>query len=117
MCYVLFSIKFVVYICKYKILLMSDLSEIVKKLSVKLEKMMDLHNLVKEENSNLKQEKENLLSRIEILNKEKQDLVERNNLLKLAKSLSQTNEKSSNLKTKINELVREIDKSIALLNR
>ncbi len=96
---------------------MSDLSEIVKKLSVKLGKMMDLHKLVKQENSNLKQEKENLLSRIEILNKEKQDLVERNNLLKLVKSLSQTNEKSSNIKTKINELVREIDKSIALLNR
>ena len=117
MYYDLFSIKFVVYICKYKILLMNDLSEIVKQLSIKLEKLMDLHHLVKQENSSLKQEKENLLLKVDVLNKEKQDLVERNNLLKLAKSLSDTNEKSSNLKTKINELVREIDKSIALLNR
>ncbi len=96
---------------------MSNLSDLVKDLSVKLNKLMEMHLLVKEENNSLKQDKNKLIASIEILNKEKQDLIERNNLLKLAKSLSQTDEKSSKIKNKINELVREIDKSIALLNR
>ena len=96
---------------------MSNLSDLVKELTIKLNKLITMHLLVKEENNSLKEDKKNLLASIEILNKEKQDLIERNNLLKLAKSLSQTDEKSSKIKNKINELVREIDKSIALLNR
>lgn len=96
---------------------MSDLSKIVITLSNKIEKLINLHQLLKEENRLLIEDKINLLTQVEILNKEKQDLEERNKLLKLAKSLSETDEKSLNIKSKINELVREIDKSIALLNR
>lgn len=96
---------------------MSKLSVLVKSLSFKAEKLSGLLRDIKTENFNLKEDKNGLLKQIEDLNKKIQDLEERNKILKLAKSLSGTDEKSSAIKLKINELVREIDKSIALLNR
>lgn len=46
------------------------------------------------------------------------DLKERNKILKLAKSLNENaDENISGIKLKINELVKEIDKCVALLNR
>lgn len=96
---------------------MSKLSVLVKSLSFKAEKLSGLLRDIKTENFNLKEDKNGLVKQIEDLNKKIQDLEERNKILKLAKSLSGTDEKSSAIKLKINELVREIDKSIALLNR
>lgn len=45
------------------------------------------------------------------------DLSEKYKVLKVAKSLSEPGAKSTDTKLKINELVREIDKCIALLNK
>ena len=39
------------------------------------------------------------------------------NVLKLAKSFSETNEKSLDIKQKINDFVQEIDKCIVLLKK
>jgi predicted RNase H-like nuclease (RuvC/YqgF family) len=46
-----------------------------------------------------------------------EQLKEKNNVLKVAKSLSDSGEKSTEAKRRINELVKEIDKCIALLNK
>jgi chromosome segregation ATPase len=68
-------------------------------------------------------EKQQLLNAINILEKEKEELKttinnleERIKIVKLAKSLSETDEKTNQVKQRINELVREIEKCIALLN-
>ena len=45
------------------------------------------------------------------------ELKEKNNVLKMAKSLGESGEKSTEAKRRINELVKEIDKCIALLNK
>ena len=45
-----------------------------------------------------------------------EELRAKNTLIKLAKSLNDTNEKSSDVKLKINQLVREIDKCVSLLS-
>lgn len=45
------------------------------------------------------------------------DLAEKNKVLRMAKSLSGSEDNTSETKYKINELVREIDKCIALLNK
>jgi predicted nucleic acid-binding Zn-ribbon protein len=45
------------------------------------------------------------------------DLAEKNKVLKVAKSLNESGGSSTETKLKINELVREIDKCIALLNK
>jgi hypothetical protein len=45
------------------------------------------------------------------------DLEEKLRVLKLAKSFSETNEKSVDIKQKINDFVQEIDKCIVLLKK
>lgn len=46
-----------------------------------------------------------------------QELYNKNEVLKVAKSLGGSDEKTTETKLKINELVREIDKCISLLNK
>ena len=96
---------------------MSGLSLTVTGIQSKIGKLIERSERTKEDNFKLIAEKEELLKTIQekiiIINK----LEEKNKILKLAKSLSVVNESSLDTKLKINELVREIDKCIALLNR
>lgn len=96
---------------------MSELSLTVAGIRSKIEKIAQLHERVKDENFKLIAEKEDLLKTVESEKKMINNLEERTKILKLAKSLSGVNESSLDTKLKINELVREIDKCIALLNR
>ena len=96
---------------------MSELSLTVAGVQSKIEKIVQLHERVKDENFKLIAEKEDILKTIESKKKMINNLEEKNKILKLAKSLSGVNESSLDTKLKINELVREIDKCIALLNR
>ena len=96
---------------------MSDLSEISSSLRLKFEKLIHLQKKLEGENVKLITEKNILLENIQQLKTTINNLEEKNKIVKLAKSLSETNENSLNTKLKINELVRDIDKCIALLNR
>lgn len=75
-------------------------------------------------NEMLKQEKKQFLTRIEDLEKTVNQLREENNLakqkyetLKLAKMLDVSDDERKDAKNRIQKLVREIDKCIALLNK
>ena len=96
---------------------MSELSLTVAGIQSKIEKIALLHERVKDENFKLIAEKEDLLKAIEGKKNMINNLEERTKILKLAKSLSGINESSLDTKLKINDLVREIDRCIALLNR
>ena len=82
---------------------MKDLNLIAKGLHAKIEKLVHLQDKLKKENNNLLAEKQEMLNQIVHL--------------KLALTLNKNTEHRTDIKLKINELVREIDKSIALLNR
>ena len=58
-----------------------------------------------------------LKSEIELLEKEKSELSRKNEQLKIATHLLSGVDENREAKQKINKLVREIDKCIALLNR
>lgn len=58
-----------------------------------------------------------LKKEIEILEQEKSELGRKNEQLKIATQLLSENDENREAKQKINFLVREIDKCIALLNR
>jgi hypothetical protein len=97
---------------------MSDLGHTLTSLQSKIEKLVHLHKKAKEDIVKVDQEKEELEK--VILEKDVQitALEERIKVLKLAKTITSTNDNNiTDIKYKINELVREIDKSIALLNR
>jgi DNA repair ATPase RecN len=98
---------------------MNELHEIVSNLESKAQKLIHLHTQASEENEKLKQTNLGLLDKIQQKELEYKELEEKYQAAKLANSLleNQESEKTTDIKLKINELVREIDKSIALLNR
>lgn len=93
---------------------MNELSEPIKVLKTTVEKLMALHQDLKKENTEINSEKEELQktidqqnATIELLEKNKEDLIENNN--------NEQNSIVSDTKLQINELVQEIDSCIALL--
>ncbi|NOQ24405.1 MAG: hypothetical protein GQ564_03505 [Bacteroidales bacterium] len=91
--------------------------DIVVTLKDKVKKLLSLYNDLKAENADLKNQTEK--QKITIKNKETEldFLKNKYNKLKLAKSLLASTGDSHDAKIKINGIVREIDKCIALLNR
>ncbi|MCK5028122.1 MAG: hypothetical protein KAR57_00710 [Bacteroidales bacterium] len=91
--------------------------DIVVTLKDKVKKLLSLYNNLKVENTELKKQTEEYKTQIK--NKEAElDFLKNNyNKLKLAKSLLASTGDSHDAKIKINRIVREIDKCIALLNR
>lgn len=77
--------------------------------------------LQKKELANRVSSLEKKLSAIEITAKEQREeldsISENNKVLTMAKTLKSTNQEAAGSKQKINELVREIDRCIALLNK
>ncbi len=91
--------------------------DIVGTLRNKVKKLLSLYNDLKVENAELKKQTEEY--KIQKKNKEAEldFLKNKYNKLKLAKSLLASTGDSHDAKIKINGIVREIDKCIALLNR
>ena len=95
---------------------MSNLASSADRLRSKVEKLVHLHNKLEEDNVKLTQEREALRRTIEAHEQTIQQLKEENKLVRIGQKLPGENG-NQDLKLKINELVREIDKCIALLNR
>ena len=72
-------------------------------------------------NSSLKEQKIQLETKVSelknTLEQQKAEIENFNEKVKMAKSLGGDSEKNTEMKLKINELVREIDKCISLLNK
>lgn len=95
---------------------MADLDKTYVEINQKIDRLISKHDALKSENNSLIQ-KNNELSTVvnekdQVINK----LNEQIKVLSMAKSLSGDGESNKEMKLKINELVREIDKCISLLN-
>jgi predicted RNase H-like nuclease (RuvC/YqgF family) len=106
------KIKFV-----YILGLMSEFKEKIEQLSIKVEKLIHLHTRYKAEISHLKSDNEKLISELELKEKKINELSEKNKVIKIAKSLAETGENAHDIKLKLNEVLREVDRCIALLNK
>jgi regulator of replication initiation timing len=95
---------------------MSDLSGLVSGIEAKLKKLIAVNTSLASENSGLKLRQTDFIKKIEEQEKYIEHLTEKNNYLKIAKSVKQA-EGNAEIKKKIDELVREIDKCIGLLNK
>lgn len=80
-------------------------------------RLIELCAALQEENDLLKLESQSLNVALESSKNKTKDLEEKLRILKMAKSFSETNEKSLDIKQKINEFVQEIDKCIVLLKK
>lgn len=96
---------------------MSDVKFWVSNLERKVEKLINLHRQMFKELSVLKQNNNELKKTIEEQKQTIKELEEKNKILRLSKLTSVNHENTHELKLKINELIREIDKCTALLNK
>ncbi|MBE2247682.1 MAG: hypothetical protein IAE67_10535 [Candidatus Competibacteraceae bacterium] len=96
---------------------MSNYSSIITSLNSKIEKLILLHRNLEEEKMRLNAEKQDLLKIIQQLKTKNNYLEEQNKAIRMAKDMTEEGTSSLDLKLKINEMVREIDKCLALLNR
>ena len=96
------------------------MSVIAKKLDQVLDrtqKLVELSKTLQERNDFVNLENQSLKVALETSEKSRKELDEKLRVVRLAKSLEGTSEKTLDIKQKINEFVREIDKCIVLLNK
>jgi regulator of replication initiation timing len=96
---------------------MTSVAEQLDKVFQKTTRLIELCNALQEENDLLKLENQSLKVALDTSKVKSGDLEEKLRVTKLAKSIEGTSEKSLDIKQKINDFVREIDKSIALLKK
>lgn len=92
------------------------LSVQLQSIEQKVQHIISLCEKYREQNQELLAENETLKRIVKEQKEGIKELTEKQQVLKLAKSFSETNEKTLDTKQKITEFVREIDKCIALLN-
>lgn len=93
------------------------LAEQLNTILERTEHLIELCNALQEENDLLKLESQSLSVALEASRNKTKDLDEKLRALKMAKSFAESNEKSLDIKQKINEFVQEIDKCIVLLKK
>lgn len=94
---------------------MKDLSLLVSDVKQKAEKFIEKHELLAKKNTKLLNEVEKIKHELEIKDQQISELNNKIKLLKIAGSVDTDGTKE--VKLKINEMVREIDKCIAQINR
>jgi len=87
------------------------------KVITKTERLMELCSALQEENDLLKLENQSLTAAVKVGKDKADEMEQKMKVLKMAKSFSETNEKTLDIKQKINEFVQEIDKCIVLLKK
>ena len=93
------------------------LAEQLNTIVERTERLIELCAALQEENDLLKLENQSLSVALDASREKTKVLDEKLRALKMAKSFSETNEKSLDIKQKINEFVQEIDKCIVLLKK
>ena len=98
---------------------MSELQLKTGNIEAKLKKLITLHTASKAKNVALEAEKQELTLKIRQHEEQIRQLDEVNSALKLAKALQNDSKDENNagLKIKMNEMIRDIDKCLALLNK
>jgi hypothetical protein len=96
---------------------MTESETIFNSLEEKIKKMISLYENAQEENQRLSRENIDLKEVVKLKNNEIIDLQSKCEHLKLAKLFVPNSDDVHEAKLKVNRIVREIDKCIALLNK
>ncbi len=96
---------------------MSSVADQLSGILHKTARLIELCNALQEENDLLKLESRQTKAALETAKTKNIELDEKLRVLKLAKSIEGTSEKTLDIKQKINEFVREIDKCVLLLKK
>ena len=97
---------------------MNDHGIQLKELRNKVEKLINLHQQLVKEQQQLQISQQQLIQTLSEKEKQITDLEEKNKVSKIAQVMSGNNDQNTrDIKLKINEYIREIDKCLALINR
>ena len=96
---------------------MDEVYSIVQTIKDKAQELGNQKRMMADRIEELERQIESLQQEMEDSRRELDELKEKNNVLKMAKSLDGGAEKSTEAKRRVNELVKEIDKCIARLNK
>ena len=88
-----------------------------EQLQLRIRKVLELYQRQKTENEQLKKKSIELEEKLKLDGNRLNDLEEKYNKLKISKALIASSNDVHDAKLKVNRMVREIDKCIALLNR
>jgi uncharacterized phage infection (PIP) family protein YhgE len=88
-----------------------------EQLQTRIRKVLEIYQKQKTENEQLKKKSIELEERLKLDDNRLNDLEEKYNKLKISKALIASSNDVHDAKLKVNRMVREIDKCIALLNR
>ena len=91
--------------------------DIIVELQNKINRLIDRYDGLKKEVSRLNEEKERLISELNVSTEKYRELEMKYNNLKLSGNILAETGDPGEAKKRINQIVREIDKCIALLNR
>lgn len=94
---------------------MANYTDLVQNIENKAAQLIAKKNEVERENEQVKVLNSNLNEKVVALEKEIEDLKGKNKILRIAKGANEDGS-SRDVKLKINEIVREVDKCIAQLN-
>jgi len=92
-------------------------TDIIVELQNKIDKLIDRYTSLKEDVKRLREKNGELILELDRVNENYKELEEKYNNLKLSGSILAETENPGEAKKRINQIVREIDKCIALLNR
>lgn len=95
---------------------MFDYETILSGINYKVHRLLEENNRLKEEVMQLKEKNEELTENINIHQDTINNLKQENQIIKLRNTLVQKGD-SAEIKLKINQLIRNIDKSLALLTQ
>jgi hypothetical protein len=97
--------------------MVTDKEDLINTLQANIKKLVSLYESEKVSGNALKKINSDLLEKIKLKDEELEKLEAKCNNLKIARSVSTKGDDIQQAKMKVNSLVREIDKCIALLNR
>ena len=90
--------------------------EVISSLEKKVKELVKRYSELKRRNTAMETELAELRKTVDSQKEAIKNLEDKNKIIKLAKSLADSNPDTAAMKYKINELVREIDKCIAQMN-
>ncbi|MEJ5962666.1 hypothetical protein [Pedobacter immunditicola] len=96
---------------------MTSVSDQLNSVLQKTTRLIELCSALQEENELLKLENQFIKTNLDAAKTKNVELEEKLRVLKLAKSIEGTSEKTLDIKQKINDFVREIDKCVVLLKK
>ncbi len=92
-------------------------AEPFEQLESKIQKLVDIYEKEKSAKEQLSRERSDLQEQVKMEKERLKEIEEKYNKLKISKALIATSEDVHDAKLRVNRMVREIDKCIALLNR